>query len=233
MPSEAAPDAATHPPNTRQWPRSFPICFWPHGDGEVWNRALALWACLRIRRKPNRTASERRAGVHVPILLAGTGETEVIAIRRMLKGTPYLPVSASGWEDTSRLLTNVVFPIILCDCACNGTDWQMRIHGLLGARHAPAIVLVWEANGRRRCAEAVGCGAFNVLIRPYSAEELLSALNVAHTKWLGNLARGRRPCCAMTAPPLPSFSSTFTDLAVGHNWAGCHILERYVDQKRG
>ncbi len=163
--------------------------------------ASALVARLQKLRSTSSGRFKARSDVaRVPVLLAAGGEPDRLSIDRFLSGTRYLVVPAADLKQAARLLNQVVFPIALYDCR-DTAEWQMCVRPAAGRWHAPSIILLANEAGENLCKETACCGAFDVLMRPFRAEDLVSALDLAHTKWLVGLQKGRRPCRAMTIPP--------------------------------
>jgi DNA-binding NtrC family response regulator len=173
----------------------------PMRNAKVKKLASALVARLQELRIMSGGRSQARSDVaRVPVLLAADGELDRLSIDRLLSGTRYLVVPAADAKQAARLLSQVVFPIALYDCR-DAAEWQMCVRPAPGHWHAPSIVLLANEGAKDLCKEPACCGAFDVLVRPFRAEDLVSVLDLAYTKWLTGLEKGRRPCRAMTVPP--------------------------------
>jgi len=160
----------------------------------VMNLASALLSRLRPR---HRAAGEFPkacpADLPVPVLLAATTEADRLSIERLLSNTRYLPVSAATSNHAAKLVSQVVFPIVLFDPFA-GKDWRPPISRLIGGWRAPAVLLISEAGEVPCCREWQCCVAFDIMIRPFEAQDVVSTLDLAYTKWTGGRVEGREPC---------------------------------------
>jgi DNA-binding NtrC family response regulator len=158
------------------------------------NLVFALLARLLPRRRttgafPKRCPSDMR----VPVLLVSATEADRVSIERLLSGTRYLPVSAACPDHAAKLLSKVVFPIVLFDPFA-GKGRQIPISRLTGGWRAPAILLISEAGELPCCKERACCVAFDVVIRPFEARDVVPILDLAYTDWMAGLVKGREPC---------------------------------------
>lgn len=158
------------------------------------NPASALLAHLRPRHPATGEFPKvRRAETPVPVLLAAAGEADRLSIERLLSGTRYLPVSADSPNHAARLVTQVVFPIVLFDPFA-GKDWQPSISRLIGGWRVPAILLLAEGGEVPCCRERQCCVAFDIMVRPFEAPNVIPILDLAYRRWMAGLVQGREPC---------------------------------------
>lgn len=164
------------------------------------NRFLTMMA--RIRRRPSapeEAPRSRRTESQVPILLVSLGETDRLSVCEFLLGTRFLPVYACSLDEGSRLMSHVLFPILLYDPLPHPDEWQSRLGRFLGILRQP-VVLLLDSPGHVDSYENSVCRAsFGVLPRPLQPESLIAALNLAYTKWSVGFAHSRTPCRALAA----------------------------------
>jgi len=119
----------------------------------------------------------------VPVLLASSRESDLAVIDGLLRGTRYVVVPAANLNHASKLLSHVVFPIILYDRFFHGSDWQPTLWRLIGAWRVPSVLLLSDVRDRDFWEEAVCRGVFDVLARPFHGDDLLAVLEFAYAHW--------------------------------------------------
>jgi DNA-binding NtrC family response regulator len=151
-----------------------------------------------LRPAPDTSSSGRMgAGIaSVPILLVLSERQARTQLDRLLTGSRYVPVPVSDLNQASRLLNQVVFPIILCDLTFAETGRQTCVKQLLVGWHRPAIILV-STNLSGGTDSATVCGAVSdILPEPLDRMTLLSSLDQAHRKWWAGSKAERQVCAA-------------------------------------
>lgn len=153
--------------------------------------AAIFRASFRKRRPAAAQAAVPHSDPRTPVLLVSVRESDSERIVKALGDSRYLAVRADDMEEAGRLLSHVVFPIILYDCRGQSADWQAALDRLIGAWRRPSILLLAESCRREFWEDAICRGAFDVLSPSFEPEDLLMALDFAHTNW--KLGLSRRP----------------------------------------
>ncbi|MGE5568913.1 MAG: hypothetical protein ACM3S5_07755 [Rhodospirillales bacterium] len=97
---------------------------------------------------------------------------------------------ACDWEEAERMLSRGAVDVIVTDTL---GDWPRVLEA--AGRHGPQVVVCASHIDERLCAELFRHGAYDVLVEPYSGEELLRVLEAAAAKtYMSSL---------QAAPPTP------------------------------
>jgi DNA-binding NtrC family response regulator len=93
---------------------------------------------------------------------------------------------ACDWEEAERILSKVPVDVIVTDTKA---EWR-RVLDAAGKRAGgPQVVICARRVDERLCAELFRQGAYDVLVEPYTGEELLRVLEAAAAKTYMNSLR--------------------------------------------
>lgn len=88
-------------------------------------------------------------------------------------------------------------PIVLCDADSGPGNWQEMLDLLHLLPDPPLVIVTSRLADDRLWSEALNCGAYDVLAKPYNTEEVVRVLSTA---WL----RSQRTHSAAPRVPVPS-----------------------------
>lgn len=163
-------------------------------------RLLALMGCVGWP-KSDRDVVGIRPSVEclIPVLLISLGDAEKTSVREFLRGTRFLPVCADNLDHAAKLLSQILFPIVVYDPAPHTGEWEKRVGRLLRVWRRP-MLLFPTSPGNTGFPENSVCGAgIYVLPRPLDGANFTAALDLAYRSWSEGPANGGALCRAMAA----------------------------------
>ena len=84
------------------------------------------------------------------------------------------------------------YPVVICsDELLHGT-WRELVEQTQLMPDAPAVIVTSHLADDRIWAEAINLGAYDVLVKPFSAREVVPVVNTAWAGWLARQERNRR-----------------------------------------
>lgn len=161
-------------------------------------RLLALLGCVGRRRKsPVEATHAHRADAPIPVLVISLEEADRISVGEFLRGTRFVPVCAGNADQASKLLREILFPILLFDPFPYTGEWQTHVDRFVRAWRRPMLLLLSSPGEADSYEHAVCRAGLGILHRPVQPDNLIAALDVAYTKWSEGFVDGRTPCGAM------------------------------------
>ena len=112
----------------------------------------------------------------ISVLLATDCKRDRNSLEAILKGTPWALIETASRTEAMRFLRQTTASIVLCDRDLQDRPWQQTMLALLSVRRKTCFILlssVGESNLRN---EVVYRGGFDVLVRPFRKEQVLSML---------------------------------------------------------
>lgn len=129
----------------------------------------------------------------VTLLLVSSVEEDHISLRRI--------VDRSSWElrecrSVGEALASFApeeIGVIVCSTDRETGDWRELLSRLTTASGAPRLILCSRLADDRLWAEALNCGCHDVLLTPFSSEEVLRVVYLAWDSWRQSGARAKPP----------------------------------------
>ena len=108
--------------------------------------------------------------------------------RASLKG-----ILDSGWTVVAKstvgsalsLLQEIPIPIVICDCDISSGTWREMLDHLSLLPYPPQLIVASRLADERLWAEALNLGAWDVLAKPFDADEVIRIVDVARQRWQG------------------------------------------------
>lgn len=101
----------------------------------------------------------------------------------LLRGVPWVLISASTWREARKIMRTVIIPVMLCDRNLPGLEWPYGFAELRGILRVPTLLLLSDVASSTLSEDILRFGAFDVLSRPFSRESLVSTLEFAWLHW--------------------------------------------------
>lgn len=92
----------------------------------------------------------------------------------------------SGVEAAIRALRSQRVPVVLCD---DRVDWRQVLEHLRELPDAPFLIVTSRLADDRLWSEALNLGAYDVLAKPFDANEVTRVLTMAWNRWLERSTR--------------------------------------------
>lgn len=143
-------------------------------------------------RKPDTTPT--------PIVVAGPFDEHFLRLLEILKPTEWAVYwSATGAEAMATLRRGDV-PVVLCESKLPDGGWRGLIAEVESLVRPPRIVVTTVCANRRLWAEVLNLGAYDLLLKPYDADEVIHVVTCACQFWMAaQQERGRNAARATSA----------------------------------
>jgi DNA-binding NtrC family response regulator len=139
---------------------------------------------------------------NVPVLLASANGSDRSVVVSLLRGTRYLVVQAGSVRESAKILSHIVFPVMLYDASFDVAEWRLGLKRMISAWRVPSVLLIANRYDAEFTGDALRHGAFDILIRPLSFEAVVPALEFAYLHWKLALSRVDRPAIGSDRAPL-------------------------------
>ena len=123
-------------------------------------------------------------------------------VASLLRDTRYLVVQAGSVRESAKILSHIVFPVILYDASFDVADWQLGLKRMISAWRVPSVLLIANRYDAEFTGDALRHGAFDILVRPLSFEAVIPALEFACMDWKLGLNRSAHPAIGRDRAPL-------------------------------
>lgn len=136
------------------------------------------------------------------MLLASAQASDRSDLAAVLRGTRFVVVQAGNLRDAATILSHIVFPIILYDTSFDVADWRLGSKRIISSWRVPSLLLIANRYDAEFTGDSIRRGAFDILVRPLSAEWVISALGIAYIDWKLGMSRTSRPATRHDRTPL-------------------------------
>ena len=126
----------------------------------------------------------------IPVLLATGCKGDPDSLEAILKGTPWALIKTASRTEAMRLLRQTTASIVLCDRDLQDRPWQQTMLALLSVRRNTCFILLSSVEESSLRNEVVHRGGFDILIRPFRKEQVLSMLIGASSQHGAVMLRG-------------------------------------------
>ena len=109
-------------------------------------------------------------------LLATGCQGDRNSLEAILKGTPWALIETASRTEAMRFLRQTTASIVLCDRDLQDRPWQQTMLALLSVRRDTRFILLSSAKESTPRNEVVYRGGFDLLVRPFRREQVLSML---------------------------------------------------------
>jgi CheY-like chemotaxis protein len=117
------------------------------------------------------------------VLLVSPDDEERISFRRTLYGSNWELLECGSIREALAVLAHGDVSVIVCSTDHETGDWHELLDGLRTAPRPPRLVLCSRLADDRLWAEALNWGCYDVLLVPFSSEEVLRVLYLAWDSW--------------------------------------------------
>lgn len=92
-------------------------------------------------------------------------------------------IARSTLASTFSALCEISVPIVLCDCDLMPRAWQAVLEHVSVLPDPPLIIVTSRLADERLWAEVLNLGAYDVLVKPFDATEVIRILGLAWQHW--------------------------------------------------
>jgi len=108
--------------------------------------------------------------------------------RASLKGileSDWTVVASSTVASALSLLGEISIPIVTCDCDISLGSWKEMLDKISLLPDPPLLIVTSRLADERLWAEALNLGAWDVLAKPFDADEVIRIVDIARQHWQG------------------------------------------------
>jgi len=116
------------------------------------------------------------------VLSVSPNDEDCASLERILK---------SGWTVIARatvasplaVLREIPIPIVICDCDTSAGTWGEMLDHISLLPDPPLLIVTSRLADERLWAEALNLGAWDVLAKPFEADEVIRIVSIACQHW--------------------------------------------------
>jgi CheY-like chemotaxis protein len=116
-------------------------------------------------------------------------------LRRLLSGLPWVLTTATNCRQAVRQMSQEQISVIFCESLLEDGTWKSVLGHIRGEAHPPLLVVTSRVADEHLWAEVLNLGGYDVLAKPFIAEEVRHVCTTA-SLWLMQLAAPRRTAAA-------------------------------------
>jgi len=139
----------------------------------------------------SRSQTEGWAGMQRPfrrenalnVVLSVTANVEDCASLRRIFKSSWTVSSTSTIASAVAVLRETPIPIIMCDCDISSGTWEEMLDLTSLLPDPPLLIVTSRLADERLWAEALNLGAWDVLAKPFDADEVIRIVGVAWQHW--------------------------------------------------
>ena len=116
------------------------------------------------------------------ILSVSSGDEDRASLERIFKSGWTVLASATVASALS-VLRETPIPIVICDCEISSGTWGQMLDHISLLPDSPLLIVSSRLADARLWVEALNLGAWDVLAKPFDADEVIRIVSVAHHHW--------------------------------------------------
>jgi len=125
------------------------------------------------------------------VLSVGMNDVDGVALESILHEfcanvstkAEWTPITRATLASTFSVLRKISIPIVLCDCDLMACPWQEVLGRISVFRDPPLFIVTSRLADARLWAEALNLGAYDALVKPFDAAEVIRILSLAWQHW--------------------------------------------------
>ena len=116
------------------------------------------------------------------VLSVSPNDEDCASLERIFK-SGWTVVASSTVASALSVLREIPIPIVICDCDISSGTWGEMLHHLSLLPDPPLLVVASRLADERLWAEALNLGAWDVLAKPFDADEVIRIVDIARQHW--------------------------------------------------
>src|SRR5579885_1503875 len=113
------------------------------------------------------------------VMLASFKREDLVEIPLLLRGTPWIVIKATSWNEVVQLIRAVVIPVMLCDRELPGIEWPASVAGLRHIPRSPQPLVLSDSTASNTFEQLLNGRWIGVLVRPLRQDDLVAAMDLA------------------------------------------------------
>jgi DNA-binding response OmpR family regulator len=96
---------------------------------------------------------------------------------------PWILHSSHSIDSALAVLERHPIPIVLSACELGRDTWREMLNVLMGFSRPPLLIVISRLDDEGLWAEALNLGVYDLLVKPFDAEEVVRILGQARLRW--------------------------------------------------
>lgn len=116
------------------------------------------------------------------VLSVGPNEEDCASLERIFE-SDWTVIASATVDSATSVLREIPIPIVICDCEITTGTWEEMLDHLSLLPDPPLVILTSRLADERLWAEALNLGAWDVLAKPFNADEVVRIAGIACQHW--------------------------------------------------
>ena len=116
------------------------------------------------------------------VLSVSPNDEDCLALERIFK-SDWTVVAGSSIASILSVLREIPIPIVICDCDVSFGSWSEMLERISLLPDPPLFIVTSRLADERLWAEALNLGAWDVLAKPFEADEVIRIVSIAGQHW--------------------------------------------------
>jgi len=139
----------------------------------------------------SRSRTEEWDGTKIPpqfeaacniVLSVSPNEEDCASLERIFK-SGWTVIASATVASALSVLREIPIPIVICDCDISSGTWREMLYHLSLLPNPPLLIVTSRLADERLWAEALNLGAWDVLAKPFEADEVIRIVSIACQHW--------------------------------------------------
>ena len=116
------------------------------------------------------------------VLYVGGNDEDRASLERIFK-FGWIVIASATVASALSVLREIPIPIVICDCDISSGTWGEMLDHISLLPDPPLLIVTSRLADERLWAEALNLGAWDVLAKPFAADETIRIVSVAQQHW--------------------------------------------------
>ena len=116
------------------------------------------------------------------VLSVSPNDEDCASLERILK-SDWAVIGSATVASALSVLRGIPLPIVICDCDISSGTWGEMLNHLWLFPDPPLLIVASRLADERLWAEALNLGAWDVLAKPFDADEVIRIVTIACQHW--------------------------------------------------